>query len=191
MAQHQPDVSDEFDAAKVIVETLKKLERPQQERAMRFASEALGLKSQLSIEPRPTVPSAATIPPALPSVGHTTDIKQFTALKSPKSDQQFAAVVAYFYQFEASSSERRDTINAEVLANAARHVNRKRPTRYVLNNAKNSGYLDPVGTGEFKINTVGENLVAITLPGNAGEGGRRVKKVKKKSVGKKSKKAKR
>jgi len=38
MAQHQPNASDEFDAAKIIVETLKKLERQQQERAIRFAS---------------------------------------------------------------------------------------------------------------------------------------------------------
>ena len=29
------------------------------------------------------------------------DIRQFTAAKAPKSDQQFAVVVAYFYRFEA------------------------------------------------------------------------------------------
>lgn len=185
MAQHQSDAGDEFDAAKIIVETLKKLERPQQERAIRFASETLGLKSSQQVEPRPAATSHGATPP-LPLTGHATDIKQFTALKSPKSDQQFAAVAAYFYQFEAQPSERRETINAEVLANAARLVNRKRPTRHALNNAKNSGYFDSVGAGEFKINTVGENLVAITLPGNAGEGGRKAKKVKKKSKSKKS-----
>lgn len=190
MAQHQSETIDEFGAAKIIVETLKKLERAQQERALRFASEALGLKSSPQIEPRPAAPNPAATSPTLSLVGRTTDIKQFTALKSPKSDQQFAAVVAYFYQFEAPPTEKRETINAEVLANAARLVNRERPTRHVLNNAKNSGYLDLVGAGEFKINTVGENLVAITLPGNAGEGGRKAKKARKKSENKKPRKAK-
>jgi hypothetical protein len=187
VAQHQSDAGDEFDAAKIIVETLKKLERPQQERAIRFASEALGLKSSQQAEPRATATSMGAIPPPPPPpppAGHATDIKQFTALKSPKSDQQFAAVAAYFYQFEAQPSERRETINAEVLANAARLVNRRRPTRHVLNNAKNSGYLDSVSAGEFKINTVGENLVAMTLPGNAGEGSRKAKKARKKSKSK-------
>lgn len=191
MAQHQPDVGDEFDAAKVIVETLKRLERAQQERALRFASEALGLKAASPpVEPRPVTNVGAT-PPPQPSPGRVTNIKQFTQIKSPKSDQQFAAVVAYYRQFEAPPSERRATINAEVLADAARLVNRKRPTRHVLNNAKNSGYLDSVGGGEFKINTVGENLVAMALPGNAGEGGHVAKKTRKSSRKKAAKKTKR
>jgi len=191
MSHSQPVADDEFDAAKIIVETLKGLERPQQERAIRFACETLGLRPQSAIEPRSPVATPVAPTAALSPVGRLTDIKQFTALKSPKSDQQFAAVVAYFYQFEAPSAEKRETINAEVLANAARLVNRKRPTRYVLNNAKNSGYLDAVGAGEFKINTVGENLVAITLPGNAGEGVRKAKSAKKKSGGKAGKKTRR
>ena len=33
-----------------------------------------------------------------------------------------------------------------------------------LTNAKNAGYLDAAGSGKFKLSTVGENLVAITLP---------------------------
>lgn len=97
------------------------------------------------------------------------NIKQFTDSKAPKSDQQFATVVAYYYQFEAPASERKATINVSALADAARLTGRKRPTRFALTNARNQGYLDAVGGGEYKINTVGENLVAITLPGNAGD----------------------
>lgn len=51
-----------------------------------------------------------------------------------------------------------------------------------LTNAKNAGYLDGAGAGKFKLSSVGENLVAITLPGNAAASG---KKVAKKKVGKK------
>src|SRR6266487_5546433 len=102
--------------------------------------------------------------------GRAIDIKQFTDSKAPKSDQQFAAVVAHYYRFDAPPEERRETINVQVLADAARRAGRKRPGRLTLNNAKNQGYFDSVGRGEFKLNTVGENLVAITLPGNTGEG---------------------
>ena len=38
-----------------------------------------------------------------------------------------------------------------------------------LNNAKNQGYLDSAERGAFQINSVGENLVAMTLPGGAEE----------------------
>ncbi|MFA6266397.1 MAG: hypothetical protein WC670_11890 [Pseudolabrys sp.] len=181
MTQHQAGASDEFDAAKIIVETLRKLERPQQERAMRFASESLGLKNTpaaSAVESKSK--DAAPARPIGASDQRPSDIKQFAAQKAPKSDQQFAAVVAYYYQFEAPQAEKRETINLDVLANAARLVNRKRPTRFVLNNAKNSGYLDAVSAGEFRINTVGENLVAITLPGAGNEGGRKTSKQKKK-----------
>ena len=34
-----------------------------------------------------------------------------------------------------------------------------------LNNAKSLGYLDSSSPGEFTINSVGENLIAMTLPG--------------------------
>jgi len=38
-----------------------------------------------------------------------------------------------------------------------------------LNNAVALGYLDRAGRGEFKLNAVGENLVAMTLPGSGAD----------------------
>jgi hypothetical protein len=54
------------------------------------------------------------------------------------------------------------------------------PTQ-TLRNAKTLGYLDGTSPGEFGINSVGENLVAMTLPGNseAAVRGRKTKKAKK------------
>jgi hypothetical protein len=182
---------NEFDAAKIIVETLNKLDKAQQERALRFASESLGIQSS-SLKPPSNVSAASQSGSFIPShqpqsPGRAPDIKQFTISKAPKSDQQFATVVAYFYRFEAPPEQRRETINAEVLSDAARLVVRKRPTRFALTNAKNQGYLDSAGTGEYRINTVGENLVAITLPGVGGEkGARKARKASsKKKVSKK------
>lgn len=168
-AQQTHTISNEFDAAKVIVETLKGLDKQQQARAIKFACESLEMQA-------PAVGAVShagggTVQAAPTSSAAPTDIKQFTASKAPKSDQQFAAVVAYFYRFVASEAERKDAITAEDLKDAARKVGRKRPHRVTLNNAKNAGYLDAAERGNFKINTVGENLVAVTLPGNGGESG--------------------
>lgn len=96
-------------------------------------------------------------------------IPRVIAAKAPKSDQQFAAAVAYFYRFEAPPAQKRDSINGEVLQEAARLAGRKRLAnpRVTLNNAKGAGYLDSSSPGDFTINSVGENLVAMTLPGGA------------------------
>ncbi|MCW5626473.1 MAG: hypothetical protein KIT73_17295, partial [Burkholderiales bacterium] len=94
------------------------------------------------------------------------DLRTFVLAKSPRSDNQFAAVVAYYYRFEAPFADRRDTIEGGVLQTAARLVGRKRLNnpRSTLNNAKASGYLDGVTPGEFAINGVGEKLVVRSLP---------------------------
>ncbi|WP_425905918.1 hypothetical protein [Nitrobacter sp. TKz-YC02] len=61
-----------------------------------------------------------------------------------------------------------------------------------LTNAKNAGYLDSAGSGKFKLSSVGENLVAITLPGDgaigASKGNGLTKNPKKKPVRKNGKK---
>jgi hypothetical protein len=155
-----------FDAAKKIVETLTGLDPASQSRAMRFASETLGLQNAPVFGLTPTLPSASA-----PGTLHSTDIKQFVANKAPKSDLQFAAVVAYFYRFEAPEAARKDQINAESLQEASRLAGRERLKKpyFTLNNAKNAGYLDAGGDGYFSINAVGANLVAMTLPGNGSQ----------------------
>lgn len=159
-----------FDAAKAIVEVLKDLDKPTALQAIRFASESLGLAAA---PPGPTESTPTSIPVQVGTgQQHSTDIKQFTAAKDPKSDQQFAAVVAYFYRFEAPEAQRRDTIDQKVLRDAARLATWKRPLKkplMTLQNAKKAGYLDTVGRGAFRISSVGENLVAVTLPGSSGD----------------------
>lgn len=167
--------NNEFDAAKLIVEALKGLDPQQQDRAIRFACESVGLQApsqRPASIPVPTsaAPSEGTRPR---TVGHdpVEDIKQFTDSKSPKTDQQFATVVAYYYRFVAPEADRKEAIGAEDLKNAARLAGRRQPANAVatLRNASNSGYLDNCGRGSYRINSVGENLVAITLP-NSGDG---------------------
>jgi hypothetical protein len=185
-----PGAPNEFDAAKSIVEALKGLEKQQQVRAVRFASEHLGLNvvtpaatavpiSDSQVHPPPSSLASTS---AHPASSRTKDIKQFTVEKSPKSDQQFAAVVAYNYRFQAPDTDRRETISPTDLIEAARLVGRPRPPSpsMTLTNAKNAGYLDSAGHGAYRLNTVGENLVAVTLPGDGSEQNARSRPAKKK-----------
>jgi hypothetical protein len=190
--------TNEFDAAKAIVAALKGLDRKMQERAIRFACDSIGITGPSSpLEPaRPPVPTAGV--PASTSTEATADkgagavdIKQFTASKAPKSDQQFVAVLAYYYRFEAPAAQRRDTINPKALEDGARLAGRRRPAdaKATLFNARSQGYLDHVGNNEFRLNSVGENLVAMTLPSTKANGqpeGRGVRKKKGRGVGSKT-----
>jgi hypothetical protein len=103
----------------------------------------------------------------------TTDIKTFIAAKRPRKDVQFAATVAYYYRFEAPQAERKDEINKDDLQEATRKAGRERfgnPLQ-TLNNAHTLGLLDRGSDkGTFTINSVGENLVAMTLPGDGTTG---------------------
>jgi hypothetical protein len=162
---------DDFDVGKAIFEQLKDLPPERQERVLRWVAEGLGVS--LAPTASPQVPAGLTPPPLPtpftppPPVGSGVDIKSFVATKAPKSDNQFAATVAYFYRFEAPRAERRNSIDGDALQEAARLAGRKRlgNPRGTLNNAKAAGYLDGISPGEFTINSVGENLVAMALPG--------------------------
>ncbi len=128
------------------------------------------------------------------STGATTDIKTFIATKKPNKDVQFAAAVAYYYRFEAAPAERKDAIDKDDLQEATRKAGRERfgNPLATLNNAHKLGLLDRgAEKGTFTINSVGENLVAMTLPGNGSmgskiQGGRRTSKKPKRLVTKKS-----
>lgn len=168
---------DDFDAAKAVFELLKDLPRERQERVLRWISEGLGITALPHSATREDVrtPSTIVAPTGTPAIAAAAaqaagskDIKSFVDEKDPKSDNQFAAVVAYYYRFEAPPALRRDSIDSAVLQEAARLSRRKRlkEPRYALNNAKSLGYLDSAERGQFSINSVGENLVAMALPGD-------------------------
>jgi hypothetical protein len=91
--------------------------------------------------------------------------------------------VAYFYQLEARSEDRKEAIDASIMKEAARLAGWPQVQRWnmTLTNAKNAGYLDAAGSGKFKLSSVGENLVAITLPDEGRSGGGQSNSAKKKS----------
>jgi len=171
----------DFDAAKAVAEQLKGMEKDRQQRILRWVAESLSLDLSSALppdrRPRETDASTGAVPSSHPEQQthhrqhRAADIKSFVDAKRPKSDVQFAAVVAYYHRFEAGPESRKDSIDAQALQEAARLAGRRRPPKplMTLNNAKNLGYLDSPERGQFRINSVGENLVAMTLPGTESE----------------------
>ena len=186
--------TDDFEAVRLVVAALEGFDSTAQERILRWAREKVGLAGSPSTPVGSpaiktlTVDVAGTLQPPT-----TRDLKTFVSEKNPGSDVQFAATVAYFYRFEAPPQERKNEINSNDLQEACRLTNRERlklPAQ-TLRNAHGLGLLDKGGSsGLFTINSVGENLVAMTLPRKAGEKPPATK-AKKPRAPKKARKAKR
>jgi hypothetical protein len=162
--------NDDLEAVRIVVETLKKLTPEEQVRVIRWSQEKLGLSSTLHTAVATagtTAAAAAAIAESKPAGGN---IRSFVESKHPSSDVQFAAAVAYYYAFEAPKDQRKSEISAKDLQDATRLADTDRLARPIttLHNAVQRGYLDKgSGRGTFKINTVGENLVAMSLPTTA------------------------
>lgn len=181
---------DDLEAVRTIAAALSGFSPEEQERILRWVREKIGLAPAARTLPetripQPPLPVTPVRQPELPDSPQTPasgkDLKTFVTGKNPKSDVQFAATVAYFHRFEAPPDQRRNEIDAAVLQDACRLAGRTRLKNplMTLNNAKNLGLLDSGSEkGRFTINTVGENLVAMTLPGQA-EGSAKGKKPKK------------
>jgi len=186
---------DDLEAVRIVTTALSGFSPDEQERILRWAREKIGLAPAARSLPEvraPQIPpgaittrsTAVAVAPQVPTSGK--DLKTFVLDKNPKNDVQFAATVAYFYRFESLPEQRKNEIDAAILQDACRLAGRERfkNPRVTLNNAKNLGLLDSGSeAGKFSINTVGENLVAMTLPGHTGK--KKAKKSKKKAARKK------
>jgi hypothetical protein len=164
---------DELEAIRTVLGALEPFETPDRQRIVRYVLEKLSLsvptpdsgsKTEQREMGRVDAPSN---PP-----GTIKNLSTFIQEKNPKNDVQFAAAVAYFHRFEAATDKRKPEINADDLQDATRLAHRKRfkSPGQTLRNARNLGLLDNGSEeGFFAVNSVGENLVAMTLPSGAPE----------------------
>jgi hypothetical protein len=113
-----------------------------------------------------------------------THIKEFKEQKNPRYAIEMAAVVAYYLQDLAPPKERKDTISTRDVETYFKIAEFKLPTKpqFTLPNAKAAGYFDAVGNGEYKLNAVGHNLVAHSLPRGKDDNIARARKPKGKSA---------
>jgi hypothetical protein len=191
---------DDLEAVRTIASALSGFSPEEQERILRWVREKIGLAPAARALPDVRIPQLPLLgtpvgqpEPAAPPTPASKDLKTFINSKQPKNDVQFAAAVAYYHRFDAPPEQRRNEIDANILQDACRLAGRARFQRPLatLNNAKNLGLLDS-GTekGKFTINTVGENLVAMTLPGKADASSQKKATRKKKPASKAVKKKK-
>ena len=169
---------DDLEAVRAVVDALKDFPPEDQQRIFRWSAEKLGLAPLASPSSPPPalrphgVPASNTSPhqPHHPDPAAAADIRSFIDAKKPRNDVQFAAAVAYYHRFEAPLTEKKEAINKDDLQEAARKASRERFSNPIvtLTNAHKLGLLDRTGEkGYFSINSVGENLVAMTLPDGA------------------------
>lgn len=112
----------------------------------------------------------------------TIHIKTFKEEKKPRSANEMAALVAYYLSNLAPSEQRKGTIDQQDIETYFKIGEFPLPkeTRVTLANARTAGYFDAVGDGEYKLNAVGHNLVAHSMPrGSATAASSRKKRVKK------------
>ncbi|MGI8961450.1 MAG: hypothetical protein ACR2IV_17150 [Bryobacteraceae bacterium] len=169
--------TDDLEAVRIVVEAIAGFEAKEQQRILRWVAEKVGLPEPFqhaASHSAPRTEHSTQHAPAPPgdraSAASTQDIKSFVTSKNPRSDVQFAATVAYYFQFEAPPADRKKAISKDDLQEACRKADRERLGNpgQTLRNAHKLGMLDRgEEPGTFSINTVGENLVAMTLPGDS------------------------
>jgi hypothetical protein len=120
--------------------------------------------------------SITTAPPA--ATGRLPSIKDFKEQKEPASANQMAAVVAFYLSEIAPAEERQPSINSADLERYFKQARFKLPNRLAnaLPNAAAAGYFDAQGNGHYKLNAVGYNLVAHSLPRGGESSGKGSKK---------------
>jgi hypothetical protein len=163
---------DEFEAARKVVDVLEPFDNAERERIIRWSRDKLGMSgasTSVSVLQQ-TAPGITSTGASSPVSGQPLDMRTFIQQKNPRTDTQLAAAVAYFHRFVAPDSEKKDSIGKTDLLNACRLTERARPRRpdQTLVNAFSAGYFDKASRGLYKLNSVGENLVAVALPGAPG-----------------------
>lgn len=97
------------------------------------------------------------------------DIKTLKNEKQPGTAIEMACIVGYYLQNVAQGDERKAAIKGEDVDKYFRQAGYPLPKAkgQLLVDAKSSGYFDSAGVGAYKLNAVGYNLVAHSLPRGA------------------------
>lgn len=171
-----------------VMDALSPLDAEAREHVLEFVLKRMNINMGKPPAPILPVTSGNTLPPPAftpPPAGM--DIRTFAAEKGPKTLNEKVALMAFFLANLAPPEERRDFITSDDIKPYFTQANFELPTgpaNMTLTNAKNAGYLNALERGQYKLNSVGHNLVAHKLPkkdgGSSGPRRRAVKKIAKK-----------
>lgn len=151
------------DAIDEIVAALEALPEPSRLVAIRAACEHVGMPL-----PGATLAAGAALAPAPLEVPATQvqDIRGFKEQKRPATAIEMACVVAYYLRNVAPQAERKAVVTADDMQRYFVQGNFPLPKALpqLLPNTKAAGYVDALGGGSYRLNAVGHNLVAHSLP---------------------------
>lgn len=155
-------------AIDAIIKALQGLDEKTRANAIAAACNELGL-SNPALEKKTPPPFT----PEGPSVGRPTlvagppkDIRTLKEEKNPESAVEMACIVAYYLMNLVPQPDRKETVGTDDMEKYFKQANfrlRKKSSQLLID-AKRAGYFDSVGRGAYRLNAVGHNLVAHSLP---------------------------
>ncbi len=152
-----------------LITALDGLDSTDQLTAIRAACEHLGVPLGSNPQQTASAPTVAGSPPQASGPSQatfSTDIRALKAQKDPTTATEMACLVAYYLKDLAPPEERKDTVTASDLDKYFRQASFRLPKAkdQLPFNVKNAGYFESAGSGAFRLNAVGYNLVAHSLP---------------------------
>ena len=163
----------ELQSIGAILRALEGLEGESIQRVLDYVFSRLSLGRPLS-QAKGASPSAGAVYPETISIDLTASKRQISIRdlkddKQPESSNQMVALVAYYHAEVAPEADRKATIDVKDVERGFKHAGFRLPKsiKNALPNAAAAGYLDPIGSGLYKLNPVGYNLIAHGLPRGA------------------------
>lgn len=166
----------ELKAINAMVAALSPLKEEQRLRAIEYVLRRFNAVTLQGPQVAPTS-SGLYVPPPTPSAPYSSgappmaDIRTLREQKDPKSANEMATLVAYYLSEQAPLADRKGEISTADVERYFKIAGFKLPAdaRFTLANARNAGYLDSAGSGQYKLNPVGYNLVVHRM-GKGGDG---------------------
>jgi len=165
---------EELAAMRTMLDALVPLKPEARENVIGYVFRRLGISAPAvaapaqPAAPQPDFPAAPAAPAfhSFPPSGQT-DLRSLREEKQPKTVNQMIAVLAYYLARLAPAHERRDYIVGDDIKKYFPQAKFELPTAppsVTLANVRTAGYLDSVGNGKYRLNSVGHNLVTHKLP---------------------------
>lgn len=178
----------EIEAIRAVLAALEPLDAGVRASVLDYVLKRLGVAAPTS---GPAWNSAGGVAPPVPALASATPpihIEAFKNEKQPKSANEMAALVAYYLANLVPTGDRKKTINAKDIETQFKIAKFPLPKRHdvTLLNAKAAGYFDSAGDGEFRLNAVGHNLVAHSMPRVTAGKATRKRRTKKNAIRKKA-----
>lgn len=186
------NVDSEIEAIQVVLNALEPLDAAARGSVLDYVLKRLNIQRAVTTPPAaPLISTPPTSPAPTPvqsTVSQQLHIKDFKEQKQPRSAIEMAAIVAYYLENHAPEADRKNSVDTDDLDTYFKIAGFKLPAqqRFTLVNAKNAGYFDSAGSGEYKLNAVGHNLVVHSMPPKGNEGATPRKRTAKKKSSKKT-----